>query len=134
MNSGPVFVDTSLFRALAVKYLVFAVMGVVATFAAPPALSEATNQVFVAYWCALLAVSGGVAFGGVILKREPMEMFGAAGLSFALASYAAGFGIRATWDGDAWYVLSVASVALTIMPVWRAGFLFRKDRTRKRVG
>jgi hypothetical protein len=132
MKHGPVLVDGSLLRTLSFKYAMFFQMGVLATFAAPTALTEVGGQVFLRVWIASLAVSAAVALIGSTTERERVEMIGAAVLTLALASYAAAFIVRATTNGPTWYVLAVAAVALVATPSWRAGFLFRKARAHKR--
>jgi len=132
MKHGPVLVDGSLLRTLSFKYSMFFLMGVLATFAAPKALSEVGGQAFLTVWIASLAVSAAVALIGSLAERERIEMIGAAVLTLALASYAAAFIVRAFTDGLAWYVLACAAVALVATPSWRAGFLFRKARAHKK--
>jgi hypothetical protein len=132
MKHGPVLVDGSLLRTLSFKYFMFLLMGGLATFAAPTALSEVGGQAFLTVWIAALAVSAAVALIGSLFERERIEMIGAAVLTLALASYAAAFIVRAVTDGLTWYVLACAAVALVATPSWRAGFLFRKARAVKK--
>lgn len=132
MKRGPILVDDSLLRTLSFKYLMFLVMGGLATFAAPTSLAEVGGTVFLTVWIASLAVASAVALIGSITEREGLEMIGTAVLTLALASYAAAFIVRAFTDGLAWYVLAVAAVALVGTPSWRAGFLYRKLRAHKK--
>jgi hypothetical protein len=132
MKHGPVLVDGSLLRALSFKYLMFFLMGALATFAAPTALTEVGGQAFLRVWIATLAVASLVALLGSVLERECVEMVGVSVVTLALASYAAAFIVRAFTDGITWYVLACAAVALVATPSWRAGFLIRKRRAFKK--
>jgi hypothetical protein len=126
MKHGPILVDDSLLRTLSFKYAMFFLMGALATFAAPTALSQVGGKTFLTLWISALAVASAVALLGSISGAERVEMWGVSIVTLALASYAAAFIVRAFTDGITWYVLACAAVALVATPSWRAGFLIRK--------
>lgn len=133
------FVDRSLYRALAVKYMIFTVMGLLAGFAFPPTLREETTSwaPFISLWCFGLGLAGLTALAGVLMARPGVEMFGGLGLIVTLSLYSAAFVVRSLDDGLggrqlSWWVVTAASVALMVIPVWRTGDLWRRYRLERR--
>lgn len=129
----PVLVDNSLNRAIAIKYVIYALFGLAGVLTTIPSVTELAGEVSAALLASIVMVSS---IGAAVaawnstknIKWEKIEIFTTITMVCFIGVYNfALIYLSIAGDVDRINVAVIAS-ALLVIPIWRIRYLFKKNR------
>lgn len=132
----PVLVDRSLNRALAIKYGIYSLFGLVGAIINVPAIRELSavsiGPAFELFWTLSVFITAAIAaryaWSGT---HERQEMLATGAMFGFVSGYATSIFLLAFQGDDNRLAGAIIASALLVIPWWRMTFLFGKLRKRK---
>lgn len=132
-QSIPILVDNSLNKAMAIKYVIFALFGLAGVVSRLPTVAEFIGGALASFTSAIVCISAAFAAMGAWNSTkgnhwEKVEIYSA----IIFVSFSAIWAMASVWlfvAGAADRITSVPlSLALLVMPIWRIRYLIKKNR------
>ena len=134
-RSIPILVDSSLNRAIGIKYVIYAVFGLTGIFTHIPSVAELTGAgvaTVMAVLVMVFATSAAIgAFKSIQSERwERVELHSTIALISFVSVYNFSLIYLAITGSEGRVNLAVLATALLVMPIWRVRYIIRKSRKR----
>lgn len=116
---------------LPVKYVLFALFGLIGTLTIVPTVADLTSVDYGDVWTAMVGLTGGVCFAGLARRIEGLELYSLIALVVGFSTYPLGAAIL--WiQGDVTRAPLAAGLwVFLVLPLWRISDLVRTIRRRR---